>query len=95
MVVCTFENPVDGASPIVVEQPINPGQFTLSIQAPVNKTQQKAYDVEVVIYKDVSKSEALSYHYLVVKAPIDTTEIKDLEDLQTKLYEVRAQRRNF
>lgn len=95
MVVCTFENPVDGGSPIVVEQPINPGQFTLSIQAPVAKTQQKVYDAEVVIYKDVSKSEALSYHYLVVKAPIDTTEIKDLEDLQTKLYEVRAQRRNF
>jgi len=95
MVVCTFENPVEGESPIIVEQPINPGQFTISVQTvPVLKTQQKCYDASVVIYKDVSKSEKLSSHYVIVRGPIDTTDIKDLEDLQTKLYEVTAQRRH-
>jgi len=89
--VCTFENPVEGEPAIVVEQQLAPDQTTVILKSPeLPKTEMKVYEATVVLYKSSTKQEKLSSHHLFIKGTIDTSELKDMDDLQMKLYETTS-----
>jgi len=90
-IVCTFENPVEGEAPLVLEQKVTPDQTTVLLKSEqIPKTEIKVYEVTIELFKSAEKQEKLSTHHLFIKGTLDTSEVKDKEDLQMKLYEART-----
>lgn len=86
--VFSFENPQEEDEPIIVEHQ-REGEKSITITSPdLPKAEKKLYRVTLTVYEDESKEKLLGVQHVFCRSRVDTSEIKNAEDLSVKLYEL-------